>query len=58
MRDSTLIPILFVFLGLFLISWGVGLRDISFLFPMSGSILGIAFFLLAGKYKDTSKNKE
>lgn len=52
MRNPIPIPILLVFLGLFLISWGVGLRDISPLFPVFGSILGIIFFFLAGKYKD------
>lgn len=59
MRRSFVIPTLFIFIGVFFISGGVGLRSINGVIPMLGVILGLVFFLLASYLsKVLAKNEE
>lgn len=59
MKRSFIVPTLFIFIGVFFISGGVGLRSLNITITISGIILGLVFFLLAGYLsRALAKNKE
>ncbi|MCA1203320.1 MULTISPECIES: hypothetical protein [Bacillaceae] len=58
MRLSFIVPTLLGLISLFFISAGLGLRTINLYFPLIGYVLGIIFFLLAGKATGILRKKE
>jgi len=59
MKRSFIIPTLFIFIGVFFISGGVGLRSLNVTIPIVGITLGLVFFLLASYLsRDLTKNEE